>query len=115
MVLAAFILNILSSVGSGICLIFNLFKILFNHSFSFSEIISSIIYLTIGILMSVFTYQIYKGSRKNTIAIGIIDLIFANPISGILLLIDHEQNKDKYSNNFKDLDVEIIDIDKENK
>lgn len=64
MVLAAFILNILSSVGSGISLIFNLFNILINHNFSFTGFISSIIYLTIGILMSVFTYQIYKGSRK---------------------------------------------------
>ncbi len=110
MVLAAFILNIISSVGSGIALFVYLSNALISHYYSITGIISSIVYLTVGILMSVFSYQIYKGTRKNTIAIGVIDLIFANLISGILLIVAFDQdNKNKEKS--EKTEVEVIDID----
>ena len=111
MVLAAFILNLLSSIGSGIALILYISNALTSRTMVLTGIIWSIICLTVSILMSVFSYQIYKGTRKNTLAIGIIDLIFGNLISGILLIVDYDQNKNNKDKSEK-TEVEVIDAEK---
>ena len=111
MVLAAFILNLLSSVGSGVFLIIYITNALTNHNIAATGIIWSIISLTVSILMSVFSYQIYKGKRKNTLAIGIIDLIFGNLISGILLIIDFDQNKNNKERSEK-TEVEVVEVER---
>ena len=36
--------------------------------------------------MTVVSWGIYKGKRKNTVAFGVCTLLFLDPISGILLL-----------------------------
>ena len=111
MVLAAFILNLLSSIGSGIFLIVYISNAITSRNVMATGIIWSIVCLTVSILMSVFSYQIYKGTRKNTLAIGIIDLIFGNLISGILLIVDYDQNKNNKDKSEK-TEVEVVDIEK---
>jgi hypothetical protein len=37
--------------------------------------------------MTVISYGIYKGTKKNTVAFGVCTLIFVNMVSGILLLV----------------------------
>lgn len=61
----AFILNVITTVGIG----------------------WTIIPLAWMIPMTVISYGIYKGTKKNTVAFGVCTLIFLNTISGILLLI----------------------------
>lgn len=63
--LVAFILNIVSTVSVGWL----------------------IIPLAWMIPMTVISYGIYKGTKKNTTAFGVCTLIFLNLISGILLLV----------------------------
>ncbi len=36
--------------------------------------------------MTIVTWGIYKGTRRNTVAFGVCTLIFVNPVAGILLL-----------------------------
>jgi hypothetical protein len=42
--------------------------------------------------MTIISYGIYKGTKKNTTAFGVCTLLFVNLISGILLLVS---KKDK--------------------
>ncbi|MDR1711935.1 MAG: hypothetical protein LBR58_08830 [Propionibacteriaceae bacterium] len=42
--------------------------------------------------MTMMTYNIYKGRRPNTTALGICSLLFCNTISGILLLCAPKQD-----------------------
>lgn len=37
--------------------------------------------------MTVISYGIYKGTKKNTVAFGVCTLIFVSLVSGILLLV----------------------------
>ena len=37
--------------------------------------------------MTVISYGIYKGTKKNTVAFGVCTLIFVSVVSGILLLV----------------------------
>jgi len=37
--------------------------------------------------MTVISYGIWKGTKKNTVAFGVCTLIFVNIVSGILLLV----------------------------
>jgi len=37
--------------------------------------------------MTVISWGIYKGTKKNTVAFGVCTLIFLNVVSGILLLV----------------------------
>ncbi len=37
--------------------------------------------------MTVISYGIYKGTRKNTVAFGVCTLLFVNLVSGVLLLV----------------------------
>lgn len=63
--LIAFILNIVATVSIG----------------------WTIIPLAWMIPMTVISYGIYKGTKKNTTAFGVCTLLFVNLISGILLLV----------------------------
>ena len=63
--LAAFILNIISTIGSAIL----------------------VIPLAWMIPMTVISWGIYKGTKRNTVAFGVCTLLFLNLIGGILLLI----------------------------
>ena len=50
----------------------------------------AIIPLAWMIPMTVMSWGIYKGTRKNTIAFGVCTLIFVNIVSGVLLLVSGE-------------------------
>ena len=63
--LVAFILNIVTTVGVGWLLI----------------------PLAWMIPMTVISYGIYKGTKKNTTVFAVCTLIFVNVISGVLLLV----------------------------
>ena len=39
------------------------------------------------VLMTILTWKIYKGERKNDIAFGIATLVFVDVVAGILLLV----------------------------
>ncbi len=128
MVLAAFILNLLGTIGMGISVIVSILRLLitigvfssgsidFNgeiiinnnmydpNSFPFNAlvltfliigIVISVIYFVGNLLFTIFSYKVYKGKMKNSLAISILDLIFGNVISGILLIIDYSDKKDK--------------------
>ncbi len=128
MVLAAFILNLLGTIGMGISVIISILRLLitigvfasgsidFNgeiiinnnmynpNSFPFNAlvltfliigIVISVIYFVGNLLFTIFSYKVYKGKMKNSLAISILDLIFGNVISGILLIIDYSDKKDK--------------------
>jgi len=62
--LIAFVLNLLVTIGFGIC----------------------IIPLAWMVPMTVISWRIYKGERANTVAFGVCSLIFVSTIAGILLL-----------------------------
>lgn len=47
----------------------------------------SIIPLAWMIPMTVISYGIYKGTKKNTVAFGVCSLIFVSLVGGILLLV----------------------------
>ena len=66
--LAAFILNVISTVVCGFLLV----------------------PLAWMIPMTVMSWGVYKGTRTNTVAFGICTLLFLNLISGILLLVSTE-------------------------
>ena len=68
--LVAFILNIVTTVGVGWLLI----------------------PLAWMIPMTVISYGIYKGTKKNTVALGVCTLIFINVISGVLLLVSKKDD-----------------------
>lgn len=68
--LIAFILNIVATVSIG----------------------WTIIPLAWMIPMTVISYGIYKGTKKNTTAFGVCALIFVNLISGILLLVSKKDD-----------------------
>ena len=68
--LVAFILNIVTTVGVGWLLI----------------------PLAWMIPMTVISYGIYKGTKKNTVAFGVCTLIFINVISGVLLLVSKKDD-----------------------
>lgn len=68
--LVAFILNIVTVVGVGWL----------------------IIPLAWMIPMTVISYGIYKGTKKNTVAFGVCTLIFFNIVSGILLLVSKKDD-----------------------
>lgn len=68
--LVAFILNIVTTVGVGWMLI----------------------PLAWMIPMTVISYGIYKGTKKNTTAFGVCTLIFVNVISGVLLLVAKKED-----------------------
>jgi hypothetical protein len=42
--------------------------------------------------MTVISYGIYKGTKKNTVAFGVCTLLFLNLISGILLLVAKKED-----------------------
>ncbi len=110
MKLAAFIVNLvftcIGALSSFISLISNIINYIYLSNVGASEgiyigsitgyilpsIISMIFCLGVGILFTIFSYQIYKGTRKNSLAIAICDLLFCGLISGILLLIDYGTN-----------------------
>jgi hypothetical protein len=37
--------------------------------------------------MTIISYGIYKGTKKNTVAFGVCMLLFVNIVSGVLLLV----------------------------
>lgn len=63
--LIAFIFSLLSTIGVG----------------------WTIIPLAWMIPMTVISYGIYKGTKKNTVAFGVCMLIFVSLVSGVLLLV----------------------------
>ncbi len=65
LLLAAFILNLISTIGFAIL----------------------IIPLAWCIPMTVHSYGIYKGTKPNTVAFGVCTLIFVSLIGGILMLV----------------------------
>lgn len=67
--LIAFIFNILSTITAGMLII-------------------PLIWM---IPICVINWSIYKGTRPNTVAFGVVDLIFCNFVSGILLLISNKE------------------------
>lgn len=67
--LIAFIFNVLSAVGGAVLIV-------------------PLIWM---IPICVINWNIYKGRRPNTVAFGVVDLIFCNFISGILLLISNKE------------------------
>ncbi len=133
MVLAAFILNLIATVGCGVGVIFYILRLLIvlgviisgNVSGNISGnitiqaltyanddpysitlnamliafvvigLIVSIIYFVGNLLFTIFSYKVYKNRMQNNLAISILDLIFGNVISGILLIIDFADKKDK--------------------
>ncbi len=64
--LAAFVLNLIFTISAGFL----------------------IIPLAWMIPMTVRSYHIYKGTKPNTVAFGVCDLLFCGLIPGILLLCD---------------------------
>lgn len=68
--LVAFILNIIATVSIG----------------------WTIIPLAWMIPMTVISYGIYKGTKRNTVAFGVCTLIFVNLVSGILLLVSKKDD-----------------------
>lgn len=68
--LIAFIFNLLTTVGAGWL----------------------IIPLAWMIPMTVISYGIYKGTKKNTVAFAVCTLIFVNVVSGILLLVAKKED-----------------------
>lgn len=68
--LIAFIFNILTTVSIG----------------------WTIIPLAWMIPMTVISYGIYKGTKKNTVAFGVCTLIFMGVVSGILLLVSKKDD-----------------------
>ena len=134
MVLAAFILNLLSAILLGIVMIFNIFRLVLviiaivsgkinadingnvtiqalSSGYStnpnqeimirtfLATLIVALIFIVIffvgNLLFTIFSYKIYKGRMKNSLAISILDLIFGNLISGILLIVDYGDKKEK--------------------
>ena len=134
MVLAAFILNLISAILLGIVMIFNIIRLVLviiaivsgkinadingnvtiqNLSSGYSTnpnqeimirtflatLIVALIFIVIffvgNLLFTIFSYKIYKGKMKNSLAISILDLIFGNLISGILLIVDYGDKKEK--------------------
>ena len=68
--LVAFILNLISTISVG----------------------WAIIPLAWMIPMTVISWGIYKGEKRNTVAFGVCTLIFVNLISGILLLVSSKDD-----------------------
>lgn len=68
--LVAFILNLITTISVGIL----------------------IIPLAWMIPMTVISYGIYKGTKRNTVAFGVCTLIFVNLIAGILLLVSKKDD-----------------------
>lgn len=132
MVLAAFILNLLATIGCGIGVIFSFLRLIIvlgailtgsingnvnggitiqmlnntndPYSIAFNGIVIafvviwfviSIIYFVGNLLFTIFSYKVYKNKMKNNLIISILDLIFGNVISGILLIIDFADKKEK--------------------
>ena len=132
MVLAAFILNLLATIGCGIGVIFSFLRLIivlgviltgsingnvngeitiqmlnnindpystaFNGiviAFAVIWLVISIIYFVGNLLFTIFSYKVYKNKMKNNLIISILDLIFGNVISGILLIIDFADKKEK--------------------
>ena len=134
MVLAAFILNLISAILIGIVMIFNIFRLVLviiaivsgkinadingnvtiqalSSGYStnpnqeimirtfLATLIVALIFIVIffvgNLLFTIFSYKIYKGRMKNSLAISILDLIFGNLISGILLIVDYGDKKEK--------------------
>ena len=132
MVLAAFILNLLATIGCGIGVIFSFLRLIIvlgailtgsingnvnggitiqmlnntndPYSIAFNGIVIafvviwfviSIIYFVGNLLFTIFSYKVYKNKMKNNLIISILDLIFGNLISGILLIIDFADKKEK--------------------
>ena len=52
----------------------------------------AIIPLAWMIPMTVISWGIYKGEKRNTVAFGVCTLIFVNLISGILLLVSSKDD-----------------------
>lgn len=67
--LIAFVFNVLSTIATGVFII-------------------PLIWM---IPICVINWNIYKGTRPNTVAFGVVDLIFCNLISGILLLVSTKE------------------------
>ena len=132
MVLAAFILNLLATIGCGIGVIFSFLRLIIvlgviltgsingnvnggitiqmlnNTNDPYSTAVNgiviafvviwfviSIIYFVGNLLFTIFSYKVYKNKMKNNLIISILDLIFGNVISGILLIIDFADKKEK--------------------
>tara|TARA_B100000678_G_scaffold147699_1_gene123304 strand:+ start:389 stop:637 length:249 start_codon:yes stop_codon:yes gene_type:complete len=68
--LVAFILNLVSTISAGWL----------------------IIPLAWMIPMTVISWGIYKGEKRNTVTFGVCTLIFVNLISGILLLVSSKDD-----------------------
>lgn len=68
--LAAFILNVVSTAGFAVFLI----------------------PLAWMIPMTIISYGIYKGTKKNTVAFGVCTLIFVSLVAGILLLVSKKDD-----------------------
>lgn len=68
--LIAFILNVVTTVGIG----------------------WTIIPLAWMIPMTVISYGIYKGTKKNTTTFAVCTLLFVNAISGVLLLVTKRED-----------------------
>lgn len=73
LMLAAFVLNLLTVIAFGASALFT-FGI-------------SLVFLAWMIPMTVSLWGVYKGKKENTIAFGVCTLIFVNLISGILMLV----------------------------
>lgn len=116
MKLAAFVLNLVFTCLSGLISVINIISNVVSYitmkniaiqqgiyigsigTYITLPIICLIFSVTLGILFTIFSYQIYKGTRKNTLAIAICDLLFCGLVSGILLLIDYAENNPEKKN-----------------
>lgn len=67
--LIAFVLNLLSTIGVGWLLL----------------------PLAWMIPITVMSWNVYKGTRANTVALGVCDLLFCNLVGGILLLVSNKE------------------------
>ena len=69
--LVAFIFNLVSTIGVG----------------------WAIIPLAWMIPMTVISWGIYKGTKRNTVAFGVCTLIFVSVVAGILLLVSRKDDQ----------------------
>lgn len=97
MKLAAFILNLLSTISSFLTAVIYSFIIGVSYSTVEQTIGGTVFVITCIVLcfismawmipMTVRSYNIYKNNEVPSIAFGVCDLLFVNLIAGILLLV----------------------------
>lgn len=107
MKLAAFILNLLTTIGSFLTGV--IYALLFGLSYTESakdaySIAATIILIVFCFIdlawlipMTIKSYKIYKYNEVPSVAFGVCTLLFVNLISGILLLVSTSDTSSSYS------------------